>query len=231
MAETGPLTGLLAARGNIYKLFSDLYYGMPDDGLYERLRTMTPLLAEMGEALDDKELSDAAERVSAALKGTEAGKELYSRMSQAFTRLYLLGSRSLSLQESVWLSQEQQARKEPYFRIRAYYKAFQFKRETYPGESDESLTIMLLFMSVMSKAAAEKVEQGDNESAVKLLQAQETFLSDHLLKWVPSLCESSIEFARKEGVFLYGEFAGLLRSYIVSDRGAVEEMLSMLTEI
>ena len=81
------------------------------------------------------------------------------------------------------------------------------------GLPPDHVGLELSFLAYLMQSRDEALEQGDAEAAQKAAAAEEAFLADHVLQWVPDLCQA-VEAADPEG--FYGTLAALLYDYLTA---------------
>lgn len=91
--------------------------------------------------------------------------------------------------------------------ISGFYQAFGMELVRESHERADHVTVQCEFMSVLAAKQAYALETSNDEARQVLHDAQRSFLTDHMSKWLPAFC-SRVQQADPDG--FYGEVAAFL---------------------
>lgn len=200
-ARTGPI----AARANVYALFSRLFLYPGDDRELHRLqqnyaatlREISSLLPYAVPSLSDASLNDA----DASDEDRAAG----------FTRLFdnCTGRAQISLNEKDHVTTDSQKLWEELIR---FYEHFGLRYELGSAHAwPDALVVELEFMHYLAFLEADATSGDD---ANDIVRAQADFLARHLAAWVPLLAG---QVAQKGSGTIYPALASALADFITAD--------------
>lgn len=107
---------------------------------------------------------------------------------------------------------------------KAYLKYFLLPVE-FGAEADDHLGLELDFMVRLIELALAETDNKNIGMLKQILTDQKLFLEDHLLRWVPSLCNDIINNAQTE---FYQGMAKLTRGFLTLDQKALQELLEVV---
>ena len=200
--------GLLEIRALLYELIAGALYREPSAGTMETLyRRLTALLPSCSDKALEASIRDLIETIPGAdiesLAVDYAGLFLSGRdgaicpSESSYVEHMIYGQSTLTVIES-------------------YREAGFIKDEAFP-EPDDHIALECAFMSLM---AGNLADMPANDS---VLEQQLTFLSRHLLKWVPLWAE---EVKAKAETPFYPALARLTRTLIEADRQFLLKVLN-----
>lgn len=99
--------------------------------------------------------------------------------------------------------------------------------ENLSGEPPDHVGFELDFMRFLCEKEAKIWKNGELDGAVRILKDERTFLREHLLNWVPRLCDMIMHEA-KHG--FYRGVAGMTKALIADDESFVESLLDATCE-
>lgn len=111
--------------------------------------------------------------------------------------------------------------------VRKEYEKFGFEVSDYNIEADDHIGLELDFMYHLTNLSIESAEAKEETSVREvnyLLEAQKTFLTDHLLKFAPELSEKMIENAETQ---FYVGLGKILKGYLQVDLQVLEELINI----
>lgn len=88
--------------------------------------------------------------------------------------------------ESVYFGEKKLMFQEQTLQIREWYARFGLQAERIHREPDDHIGLEMLFVARLASLALQAIENGDQDSLDEILQAQQEFLSEHLLRWGPT---------------------------------------------
>jgi len=103
--------------------------------------------------------------------------------------------------------------------VSAFYKAFGLGLARECGEREDHLSIELGFLHFLCVKEAWAAERGLDDLVTRTVDAQRTFLAEHLATWVPAFCAG---LGRTAGGGFYGRLARFLATWVVDECGRFE---------
>lgn len=218
---------LLEARFFTYTLFQRLFGNEPTAELLELLCS-----AETRDVLDifNLEKGGAYERALRFLDELSVGfADDPEGCLEAARREYMKcfvgpGKLALPVWESVYLSKDHLLFQQETLEVRRFYRRHGVTLDTEGNEADDHIAFECGFMALMSRRAAEAIERGDILSARGSIEAQSSFLEDHLLVWVPLLDIKSKEI---DGAVLYPQLVALFNAFLTVDATLLKDLASV----
>jgi TorA maturation chaperone TorD len=186
LPETAEL--LLASRHFQYALTARVFATTPDEHLLEL--TLEAHAAEEFGLLDDTFAGQGTElwqKLPALIRSDPA---LLQQLTREYTRLFLGPDAPLVPPwESVIISGEPVLFQPSILLVREAYQRAGFQASDYRHEADDHLAIELDFMTQLARQTLEAFYEGDAARTTELLEWQEDFLREHLLRWVGPFAE------------------------------------------
>jgi TorA maturation chaperone TorD len=94
------------------------------------------------------------------------------------------------------------------------------------SDPEDHLALELSFMVYLNGRAMELFGEGKNEEGLSYLRKQLSFLTEHLLNWVPTLCSDIPRFAKED---LYLGLAKVTRGFLYIDRQVLTDLIQELS--
>lgn len=224
------LASWLHGREFIYCLFARLYQASPAMELLATLSAngLLTSLVEGCAPMEDRqgEVYSAAQRLQGELDlGLDNPANYQEKLQSDFNRLFAgPGHLAAPPWESVYRSRERLLFGEPTLAVREFYRSFGLETKKGRSEPDDHLSLELEFMAWLCKQAARPAISPEQ---IKLyLSGQARFLSEHLLEWVPALCDDIGKAAESE--FFRG-LALLTAQWLKADTADIENIAHRLT--
>ncbi len=196
----------LLGRQAIYEFFTLVFYIVPDERLLKAIDTFIPVF----EALE-KEIPAKFSRGLSILKKCNDLDILSLNMQ--FTRLFLLGLRSVELKESRHRSSLNPT--ELILSVTLFYADNNIPRPSGVNFSIDSFPSELYFMFKMSEKTAES-------GHMKYMTQQRLFLEKHLLQWVPMFSSNVLKEAGEQG--FYSAMVLLVEEFLTIDFKNLKEI-------
>ncbi len=219
---------LLAGTTYMYQLFQNIFGNEPNAELYQALMDETTkdvleIFRTSGHPGFDKGIGHLS-RLGKYFNG-DTDKAL-ERLSSEYTHL-LIGPNKLPAPpwESVYLSKEHLLFQESTLKVRQAYLKHNFIPAEYPHVADDHLALELDFMANLSKMTEEACAGQDNSRVLELLQEQKSFLTEHLLAWVPEFAD---RIQKSPTMYLYPAMAKMLNEFLHIHLEVIEEILSVI---
>ena len=139
-----------------------------------------------------------------------------------FTRLFIGPDRLPAPPwESAYQAEGRLLLQEPVLQVRAAYSRYQFTAKDSWQKIDDHLGLELDFMFQLSCLCREQRQNSNRLDAV--LRDSQTFLTQHLLSWVPELCR---DIGASDRTGFYRGMAWILKGFLTVDQVAVAEILA-----
>ena len=100
--------------------------------------------------------------------------------------------------ESVYLSEFPQVFQEQTLQVRGWYRRYGLEPEKIYKEPDDHIGLETIFIAHLAKLSLAALDAGDTENFESILDAQRTFLKEHLFVWGPHWCGLIIEHAKSD---------------------------------
>lgn len=195
---------LAEARANIYKLLAVVYAKPP--GL-DFLKFLAGWVVSVSKAGGPSRLLSQQMRHSLGMldsffkgRGDDLGEELGKAVSVEFTRLFRgvkLGYSPPPPYESVYREEDGCVFGELTVAVHREYRRFGFDLTSGAGgEPPDHISFELEFMHLLCSQEAEAWKIDNEDEALRLLQAQRKFLSEHLGTWLSKFCSEVREHDR-----------------------------------
>jgi putative dimethyl sulfoxide reductase chaperone len=113
-------------------------------------------------------------------------KQTFDELKMDYTKLFIgLDTLPTAPWESVYFNRERLVFQEQTLQVREWYARFDLQIERLNREPDDHIGLELSFLANLASLALQAIQQDPN-SVESLLQAQRTFLTEHLLRWGPA---------------------------------------------
>lgn len=146
-------------------------------------------------------------------------KELLDDLKLEYTRLFDHTDRiPVAPWGSVYLSKDHLLFQEQSLEVRNWYRNFNLELINLYKEPDDHIGLELAFLAHLANMSVQAIKNGDQDELERLLNAQRGFLTEQVLKWVPTWCDLMIKYAKTD--FYLGVAFTL--------RGALEELAKLL---
>ncbi|HIS40698.1 MAG TPA: molecular chaperone TorD family protein [Candidatus Aphodovivens avistercoris] len=199
---------VLAERAATYELLAGLFLQEATAGFLERLRDDA--------AFADGPLGDYA----ASLSGVDA-EQARIEAAADYAALFLgMSAQPVPPYESVYTSELQLLMQEARDRAVETYRAHGFTAAADFNLPEDHAGVELQFMARLCRAELATLDAGDEAKARRLADVQATFLQEHLLSWMPRLCDD-VEKRAKTG--LYRGLARMTRQFLEFEREELAE--------
>lgn len=152
--------------------------------------------------------------------------DAYEDLHWDYTRMFI-GPATLPAPpwESAYQGEERLLFQQETLAVRKVYHQYGLLSQSSHHEAEDHLGLELDFLFQLTQFASDRVAAGDGAGLVAILQDQQAFLDQHLLRWVPRF--SSDVIASAETAFYKG-FARILQGYLEIDRQLLDELIKVL---
>lgn len=213
-ADAAVLQRLLGARCYLYRLFHKLLGGEPCEELLSAFVSDETMLAlaEYGDA----EGVDALTGMVRAFSSETIDMHFLERMGKEYNRIFLsIGQMLIYPWESCHVSRKPVMFHPTVLLVRQMYESYGLQGKRHGHVPDDHISLMCAFMAELSERALSYFE-GMEWSAFKTVVAdQYHFLDRHIVNWMPSLVEQSVQV---EGLELYPRIIAGLCEFVRIDR-------------
>ncbi|MCP4492858.1 MAG: molecular chaperone TorD family protein [Gammaproteobacteria bacterium] len=194
------------SRSNIYGLLAVIFREEPGAALIRELRA--PQLSEV--------LSELGVNLGEVFYETPED-ELVDTLGLEFTRLFIGPGNHISAHESVFAESDSGIGGlwgATTVKVKNFIETtgLDYKPE-YSGVPDH-VSVEFEFMQKLTEAEADKWNQQDQEGAKYCQMVQSRFIEEHLMTWIPQLCD--VVAAKAEMPF-YGVMSMLMKNYLEID--------------
>lgn len=216
------LLPLLALRAAAYDLLRRTFWEEPSPD-YIALVSVPGYLDSFPFADEQPDIRQGIATTAAFLRwyGATTGSCL-DELHSEFTRLFIGPDRLPAPPwESAYLAEDRLILQEPVLQVRAAYSRYQFTAKNSWQKIDDHLGLELDFMYQLAGLCREQRQDPTQFSAV--LQDSQSFLTEHLLSWVPELCRD-IDASDRTG--FYRGMSWMLKGFLTVDQAALTEILT-----
>lgn len=151
-------------------------------------------------------------------------KALLEELNIQWTGIFLTGSSEVACSSSVSITGMEMD--EPWERVMEFYQIRGFKKPEGYTESDDHISMELLFMREMCGLVLEMGDKKLYANIHDVLQEQYTFLNNYMQDWITEACNKMIAFCKKTNyeLPLYLAIAHLVKGFIVYDKEYLKEI-------
>ncbi len=129
--------------------------------------------------------------------GTPVSHDALDTLRVDYTRLFMGPGMVLAAPwESVYFNDERMVFQEQTLQVRAWYSQYGLELASRVHEPDDHIGLELSFIAHLAQQALQSLERNNLDQVQRALQAQRTFMSEHLLRWAPTWCEQVQQHAR-----------------------------------
>lgn len=219
---------LLAGNTYLYKLFKNIFGHEPSLEQLDILTSeMTKEVLNLFKFEYYKEYSQGIEQLEEfGLSFQKDKAAILNKVNNEYTRL-LIGPGKLPAPpwESVYRSKERLLFQQNTLEVRKCYLKYNFLPAAYPHVADDHLALELDFMVQLSSMAEQACENEDFSQLQLMLREQRSFLTDHLLIWIP---EFAVKIKESSTSYFYPGIAELLRNFLKIQLLAIQEVEDQL---
>ncbi len=185
--EAGPVPSLDVTRAALYQLFGGLLLECASEQALRDLHAKE-LLPTLARDVAEPALSDALQRMHAALGSDESIQRLRSDHAQLFLGA---GKSKTHPWESMYRSEERMVWSGPAYGVLSHYARAGLGYDDMASLPPDHVGRELLFVATLSVEALE----ADDARRAELLAAKRAFLDEHLTQWMPQFLSDLREHA------------------------------------
>jgi len=234
---TEELTQRLAYRTYLYELLHVIFGSMPTVEVMETLTGSTTLevLSYYAEAQQYEQNDEFEHNPFLLCKRTleeflkqPDEDEVARELASSFTQLFMVpGDGYVHPWESPYRGKEAMLFQESTLDVRYRYKEFGFEADHHKRFPEDHIAMMLHFLGALSAEAYDAHVQRDDERLHTVLDAQGSFIEEHLTRWRSRFVE---EIALKDSLGFYLAFARSLDVFVVEDMDFIHDEIAQLRE-
>lgn len=157
-------------------------------------------------------------------ESTEDKSALLEELNIQWTSIFLTGASNVPCSSSVAITgMEMDA---PWERVLEYYEIRGFKKPAGYTESDDHISMELLFMREMNGLIIDMHNKGLDENIKDVLKEQYVFLNNYMYDWISTACKNMAEFCKKTNYKypLYLAVSHLLLGFLTYDKEYLAEI-------
>ena len=224
------------SRQRLYAFLSRLFAKEVDEEALNTIVTTQPTIHSLASSQETEELKDGSRLLqdfigqAGVLKGKE---DLIRDLRAEYAALFLAvgkpykAKERLLTSESAYLGKHRMYYDKPFSEVRHTYGESGFEKNKDFLEPEDHIAVELDFMVNLRRRTHLSLDAEKVESALRYLKLQKEFLTDHMVKWVPDLCESMKDAAESE---LYRSLAHLTNGFILMEEQVVDELTKTLED-
>ena len=211
-------------RATIYLLLSRTFREELDRDALMGLEEIRDALAELSDLSDlsiDKNMQTGQTLLKTFFEGirSEETSGSVEDLARDYATLFLgVGSKTVSLCESVYMSGSGMLYQPAHFEVRQAYQKMGMTKSDDFIEPDDHLAVELSYMAQLGQLTRDAINEGGEKSG-HYLGLQKDFLRAHLLAWIPDFSKDLIETTRSP---FYRAMGFLLNGYIQVDKQLID---------
>lgn len=184
------------------------------------------VFANLGAECGNNDIIKGAEILNEYAVKEENAKDidaLLEELNIQWTAIFLTGASNVPCSSSVAITgMEMDA---PWERVMEFYTIRGFKKPTGYTESDDHISMELLFMREMCGLIVELYNKGLHENINDVLKEQSVFLNSYMYDWISGACKNMAEFCHKTNYIypLYLAISYLVTGFLTYDKEYLAE--------
>lgn len=228
--ETAELRNIFNGRSVAYNVFSRVFIDTADVEADQFFVDTLELMLAIADSSDNENSKKGAgmlrDFMGAECSLQEILKTTREERAREYTKLFILGNKSIPVYESVYTSPQHLVKQESWEQVKAFYISHFFKRTEEDRTMEDHIAMELQFVGLMSSKTADHLEHQNFDEAEKSILAQFEFLEKHLTNWAFRFCDKVASGESSLATKFYPAFALLLSGFMEDD----VEFLKELTE-
>lgn len=222
LAEIKPL---LEARIFAYDLLRRTFLEEPSHDFLKFL-SRENLISSFPFSEEEGEIKEGIRQAQSDLGQYDLSSEIvFNKLHWDFTRMFI-GPYDLQAPawESTYLNKERLLFQEETLEVRLAYLKYAFLPKHFQHEADDHLGLELDFMYQLSVMVLEKCEKNEQAELLDILEDQQRFLKEHLLRWVPNFQQNVCQYSNTD---FYRGMSRILLGFLRIDLDALVELLEL----
>jgi anaerobic sulfite reductase subunit A len=218
-------------RENFYAFLSRLFGKEVDEEALKMIIASQPTVDFLASSQQTKELKDGNRLLrnfvdQAKSLNAREKQDLLTGLAAEYADLFLgLRSKPVLVCESAYLGEYRMYYGKPFSQVKDLYGRSGFEKRKNFLEPEDHVAVELDFMANLCRQTHLSLDEKNVQNAVHYLAMQKEFLMDHVLRWVPDLCETLKKTAESS---LYKSLASLTSGFISMEAGVVDELAKTL---
>jgi TorA maturation chaperone TorD len=214
MLKVGQMKAFLKGRLAIYEFLYMVFYKVPDNVFVCKIKEIEPIVNAI--AAEDERFKESAELFSEYFRSAkEPDERVAERLNSEFTRLFLMGHRSITLNESQRMPDE---RTDIIFSVSDFFAETGFVKPISPNLSIDSFPMQLFFLFKLAEQAYRK----EDEATFKI---HREFMRKHIMRWAREFVSEVTEFAGAGDGLFYKACASFALTFLETDLVFLEQYL------
>lgn len=219
------LEDIFKTRLWVYSFLSQCFYQAPSE---QTLNPVTAIiifrtLSEMGSEPVNKWASSLTEAIENLASGE---KKSWDEVRQEYQRLFIgPGPLPAAPWESVYLSEDHITLDEHTLAVREFYRRWGYEVSNVKQDPDDHIGLELEFMALLINTSLGNIHPDKQQKLIEILDAQRTFLNNHLFCWVKPFCSKLAENTKHP---LFSGIALFTPEYLRMDADLLEEIITLL---
>lgn len=219
----------LKLRGTLYHLLAFGFYREPDPAYIEDLKAHLPVFETIHDGFPESSFKEGIAFLRRFIEIAETDMEgTVSDYERHFAFVFLSpgfpeGRKSIVPHESVYLSARGWAMQEQRDEVLACFFNEGIAKEPDFKEPEDHISAQMHFLSLLSRQTCDALMTDDEDLAMEKIESQLHFLEDHLMRWVPRVCDDLFN----AGDFtIYKALAKLTAGFVEIDHRFLAELLN-----
>ncbi|MGV8084126.1 MAG: molecular chaperone [Coriobacteriia bacterium] len=221
--ETTALIEVLKNRAAFYRTLSSLYFRTLPQEQIDTLAQTDFSAFDGGEPLLAEGFNDIRRYLRKRNTGTR--QELAIDFTCCFLGANAFEGRYAVPYESVFRGETGLMMQEPRNEVYRTYKKAAIKLREGIDLPEDHLSFEFEFLAILCDRAAEQLNAGDIESAIKTLSAQQAFIEDHIVSWFGDLAELARKMLKTR---FYRGVLKITEGYLKVDQEAIRDLIAEL---
>lgn len=219
-------SSIIEQRMFLYSILKHAFYAEPNSELIE-IFSENDFLMNIPFKAEDDLISEGTHDLIEYLKENDVlEKDIFRSLHWDYTKMFV-GPASLPAPpwESAYLTEDRLLFQESTLDVRESYLKYNFIVKNYLQEPDDHIGSELDFMYRLCKIAIERINEP--HALIEVLEDQNIFINEHLVKWVFEFSDSIIEYS---DTLFYKGIAKILKGFIKIDKVLVNDLVEVYKE-
>ncbi len=212
------LASVMEGRASLYALLARAFHKEVDETFLGELRAMG-----YPQNSADPAVNEAFKLLYGFMR--HAREDVLDQLAADYARTFLgsgvLNGNAAFPYESVYTSTHALLMQEARDEVLAIYRSQGVDKDPSWTDPEDHISLELEFMKVLCERTARAIEECDDERARALVKTQLSFLTAHLMPWVPRFLADVSRFA---GTDFYVAFARLADAFLADDLELLEDV-------
>jgi len=205
-------------RSKIYAFLARVYREEIDQGFLKQM-------AKKPVKIEDPEIDKGYRMLERFMQQTK-GRDVLDDLAAEYADMFLGFGRDPAYPcGSVYLSKKKLVMQEQRIQVLEMYRRFGLGRIREFKEPEDHIAIELEFMSYLCQETKEALVDGCMDDASRVLEAQSSFLNEHLKPWVPKFCDDIQACAKLD---FYRAVAKITEGFLGLEEENISQLISEL---